>query len=999
MLYQIKRDATVIAEVYPQGSQKKKIMEVDVVDFAFTSPTAIDFQIGDTVTVHGEVYYLNYPPEPTMDSTQAYQYSMQFQAAYYDLAKPIFFTYNSANVLAPGAFEPIATASQLLDLIIANANRTQTGWTRGVCIDSEPKQLPFSGEKVLTALDQIAKAFDTEWWVVGKTIHLFKRGNVSGLHFEYGYDKGLRGGIQRTNEDTTSVFSRLYVTGGEDNLPSGYRGKNLALPLATFPGGYIQGPKYGKDEIEQPINFPDIKPDRVGTVTATADPFHFSDSGLDFDVNSFLVPGVSVKINFITGQLAGYTFEVAEGGYNHATRTFTILLNQAEKALTVPSTAIHAAVGDKWTISDIYPSPTMLANAEAALAIAGQDYFNKNAPAKVGYSVPPDPFKFRRDNTVLTLGDYVSVEVPQVGLNNSIRVYEYERDLHDEFLYSALKISNITLSSPFIRQIEEAEKVTKALQINKINDVQRARANWRTTSEIKTMLDTVQAEMLLITLPGASYQTNIISETNVGGNMNAFASTVGELVHEEYLVPGTWTVAAFSGTMPTSDAYWVYIKASRTNAFATITLTTTETAVESDPSYYYFPYGIISTPYIGKRFFTSTKGYTRITGNQINTGTIASNSSGMYINLDTGDIKGRFIFMNGQDVETNISTAKNDAISAAAADATLKAAAATSAAYADATTKSSNALTAANAFAESVAISKANVAQAAAITASANDAQTKADNAYSAAVSASNAYAATVADSEATAAEIAAAADASNKSTAAYNSAVAAAAAQYTALTASLRGLAYQDIVELAMLGSTVIENGKIKTVLLDAEYIRANIVNAAYIQALDIAATNLAATTGTIGGWVVNADSITSPYSGDLTAYKGMTLSKDGEIDMSSYSVGYKWDPDLKIWVVDPSSGSVIGSKIGPKGIEIKTNTPVVASFKQMSNAGAVALQAEAPPGSYAANYIGKVRMRIPHRDYPNDPAWERDCFLAWYNRDGVEQVEFIDIVPWTAP
>ena len=62
----------------------------------------------------------------------------------------------------------------------------------------------------------------------------------------------------------------------------------------------------------------------------------------------------------------------------------------------------------------------------------------------------------------------------------------------------------------------------------------------------------------------------------------------------------------------------------------------------------------------------------------------------------------------------------------------------------------------------------------------------------------------------------------------------------YTDLTNSLKGLAYQDIVELADLGNTVIDNGKIVTTLLDAAYIRSNIINAAYINSLEIEASKL---------------------------------------------------------------------------------------------------------------------------------------------------------------
>jgi len=173
----------------------------------------------------------------------------------------------------------------------------------------------------------------------------------------------------------------------------------------------------------------------------------------------------------------------------------------------------------------------------------------------------------------------------------------------------------------------------------------------------------------------------------------------------------------------------------------------------------------------------------------------------------------------------------------------------------DAQAKADAALASANTFADSIATSKAATAQAAAISAASTDAQTKANNAYSTAVAASNTYAQTKANEASSAAQIAAAADASNKATTAYNNAVAAATTQYNSLTASLKSLAYQDVVELAKLGTTIIEGGKIKTTLLDADYIRANVINAGYISGLSLNFTQ-----GIIGGWNIGA---TTLYSG----------------------------------------------------------------------------------------------------------------------------------------
>lgn len=78
----------------------------------------------------------------------------------------------------------------------------------------------------------------------------------------------------------------------------------------------------------------------------------------------------------------------------------------------------------------------------------------------------------------------------------------------------------------------------------------------------------------------------------------------------------------------------------------------------------------------------------------------------------------------------------------------------------------------------------------------------------------------------------AAKADATNKANAAaaYGQA---ATDLHNALIGNLRDLAYQDVVEVGKLGTTIVSGGYIKGTLLDVEYIKASIINAEYINAL----------------------------------------------------------------------------------------------------------------------------------------------------------------------
>jgi hypothetical protein len=633
MNYTIYRNAYEIHTCRPSGQQEKEIMVKDIVPFSFTSPYPVHLQIGDYIDVHGERYELYEQEEPIKESDSGYEYQMVFKAQYYKLGKWKYRGYDSANQLKLSEWELMGTIEQFLDIAVANANRKDSGWTKGHFEpDAIPQFLSFNSDNnILLTLDQLAKAFNTEWWVVNKTIHLIKRMEVSGIELEYGYDKGLRGGLKRTNIDTSDVFSQLYVQGSEQNLPKDYRAGQKRLQLR---------PKYGKEEIEHDEIFDDIRPERIGTITSITDPFTFSDSGIDFNINDQIFVDqngkqtLPAKVSFLSGSLAGYNFDIAKGGYNEITKTIRILKNDLEKSFQMPSESLHPQVGDTYYVFDIQAPEAHLIDAQNRLLQRGLEYLSKNGPPKFAFDVPPDHFFFRKNNTVLTLGYTVHVKELDLLLNKDIRIVGYVRDLHEAFKYLSMSLSDFVVGSPINRQYAEVEKTQKALVASKVYDIQRARKNWKTTSELSTMLETLRAEMLLITIEGGAYSTDIVSTLS----LTDFQMTAGQIIHEQFTSPnnGIWNVAPFIATLIGTTAKYVYVRASRTNNTAEVILSSTKIAVESSPSFYFFPFGVISSVIDGTRLFSSLKGYTKVTGGQIGTGIIVANNGGSWINLDAG---------------------------------------------------------------------------------------------------------------------------------------------------------------------------------------------------------------------------------------------------------------------------------------------------------------------------------------------------------------------------
>ncbi len=197
--------------------------------------------------------------------------------------------------------------------------------------------------------------------------------------------------------------------------------------------------------------FEEVFPHRTGTVTAVngADPFEFSDTSMDFNVNDYLLPGMTAKVTFNSGQLTGYTFEVSS--YDNALKKFIILQNKNERALDVPSVDLRPAIGDKYVIVDIYLPSTYIVNAENELQAKAQQYLDTVADPQLTYQLVFDPVFLRDQNRTMQIGDMVWISDAALNIMAKIRVITVQRNVVNEWEHT-VEISN-TLPKPSLTQI------------------------------------------------------------------------------------------------------------------------------------------------------------------------------------------------------------------------------------------------------------------------------------------------------------------------------------------------------------------------------------------------------------------------------------------------------------------------------------------------------------------------------------------------------------------
>lgn len=652
MRYTIYRGNDVVVQnIHPEGTVTTKIMGEETAALSFTLPFDITFKLEDRIEIYGKNFFLADTPTIDKKSSREYVYTMSFLSLKYTLRdiQLMFYDENNELTMPPTPF--MGTAESALDMVMLNIARLQPGWTKGIVDETEVKNVEFTECNCLEALSKIAETFELEFWVDDdKSIHFTERKPVSGYSFEYGKGKGLKN-INRKPLEGASIVTRLYVKGSEKNLPKNYRNGQQYLRMDV---PYLEKNKeiYGTKEHTETF---DIYPKYEGTVTAVdADPHRFTDADIDFDLNAYdeygttvLMSGVTVKVIFQTGQLAGYTLELLEaGGFNYNTKTFYLQTNKDEKDMEVPSELLRPAVGDKYILVDLMMPAQYVTNAEAELKTKGQEYLDQNCKDRFQYSMGSDRMYFKAQNVNLVLGSTVHFKDPAFALDDDIRVTSLSVDIQDPYevkfdLNESSAVSSIVKS--YYEQQSQQNTIINTVKYN----AELARRNYLFAREfhdnvfdgegyfdmenikplsIETKMLSLGSRMQQFALPGVDFKL---------ANNNAMMNTAGKLSHQTIDPNGIrdWNIAANSVIGISNNFNYIYIKAQRVGTNANFVVTEAQIKVEQDPDFYYFEVGYLSSVIDGYRKIKTTYGFAQLNPAELSIGRISDPTGNNYIDL------------------------------------------------------------------------------------------------------------------------------------------------------------------------------------------------------------------------------------------------------------------------------------------------------------------------------------------------------------------------------
>ena len=667
-----------------KAEQSITLLGADTVAITVKSATPLTFHLGDQIDVYGKTYTLNQLPGIKKTGNRNFEYTLTFEGVQYELIDEQFLLPDDTVLDSfTGDLE------DFLGILIGNLTRVYPGkWVLGVYpANTEYKTLTYTEKNCLEVLQDLCEQYSTEFEITQangvRTLNI----KTAGVNFPYTFRYGRTGGLYeltRQNINSKNVVTRLYVYGGSSNLGDKYRYTRLCLPGKAKNASYIEDAAaiaaYGLKENTK--IFDDIRPERYGEVTAAGSAYYaFKDATMNFDLNEkdsagntkWLIDGATAKVKFTTGNLAGYEFDIHK--YDHATKEIQVVPFTDENGMKFPSetsAAFQFGVGDKYFFTDINLPDTYKTDAENKLLAEGNKAITEYSQPQVQYGLSIDENfirQFAGELTVVNLfavGDYIPVEDEDIGVNKSVRITAFTRDLLREYKYNITLGDSVTKTT-ITRVIEDLQKIDNVIEINDLADPSKARRNWKASQEVLANVFDPEGHYYSEKIKPLSIETTMLAtgarsqqfvlqntrfEPNYEGNPNTVKVVGGTLVH--YTIAETvksWQLntATFSNLV-SGTVYYIYARCQKTGTAGNIVFDTVQRAVDGDPTYYYFLIGSLSSVITDTdgnrpaRLIALTYGATTINGRFLATGRIQSGDGQTYFDLDAGEIGGNIKF-------------------------------------------------------------------------------------------------------------------------------------------------------------------------------------------------------------------------------------------------------------------------------------------------------------------------------------------------------------------
>lgn len=372
-------------EVSEKAIYRKELMTEEYVLLTFDTVELVNLQKGDYIdTEFGQFIIVTLDkPKHNVDSNAGWSYEQKFAAPWMRWATRKLFYARQRG--AEKAWSMTQKPEYFMQIVIDNLLGAGYGEFTAQ-IDptlTEMKLVQFDGDDIVSGLNKIAEAWETEWWATDNIIHLSKCEFGSPVCFEEG---GLIRSMTPSDGQENDYITRLYAFGSTRNIPTNYRKsedeeaviesiveRRLKLPEGT---DHIDAWPDMRDEdvVEGIAIFDEVYPRRIGkthSITTVEycdevkddelpdgevvewNAYRFKDSGIKFK-SEYILPDEELRIVFQSGALMGMDFAVVfnPDGADESkpeAQVWEIVRNDTY-GIDLPSDKFHPQEGDEYIL-------------------------------------------------------------------------------------------------------------------------------------------------------------------------------------------------------------------------------------------------------------------------------------------------------------------------------------------------------------------------------------------------------------------------------------------------------------------------------------------------------------------------------------------------------------------------------------------------------------------------------------------------------------------------
>ena len=503
---------------------EQELMKSDQVTLSWNSDENTVIPVGAYIEYKGEKYSLLDPYTPVQKNEVEWAYTPVFKSE----------TMRWGNAITGRETDWVLTDTQANFMAkVCESIKNETGalWTYSVDASlAASMTITFSSVDIFSALNSIANAFETEWWVdkTNKVLHLSKASFGEAVLLEVDSNIGVPT-VQSQNGK--EYYNRFYAFGSTRNIPQEYSGANvnnltnrrLTLDPAVYPGGYkdtVEGltPQTALSKI---LVFDDIYPHsdleisdvrarlryvldengnkvQVGTdddgnpVYDQYTIWYFKIAGFTFNNTTYdaesnpdgmLLPGLTLSVHFRSGALTGREFELA---YHDAEEVkndsadvtpFTVeagdyeILYIKEGSYIIPAqTGIVPADGDDVTLFNIKMPDSYNAAAYEELEDALDEAIEEYTSDLNSYTSKSNPVAFNTSDPGLVVGRNVTYKNGSYTLSTRvtkiIKKLDYECEQTITFGNSVVKGSTQELKEDVVLANRNIDILTQLNQLS-----------------------------------------------------------------------------------------------------------------------------------------------------------------------------------------------------------------------------------------------------------------------------------------------------------------------------------------------------------------------------------------------------------------------------------------------------------------------------------------------------------------------------------------------------